>query len=309
MRLGEDLRRRLFLFAAAAVLGLAPPSGAAHAQAPDESAPGALFDRDCAVCHDNSATRAPARPSLRAMSPNLIVDSLSHGMMKAQGSVLTAEQRVALAEYLTGRKVGDEAPMAGQVRRPLAAAFARRAAVQRLGRECRKLAVPAEPGAQRRRSSPARTQMGLRRSGRDRDVRPADRRSGPRFHRRAERPRLRARHAHRLHLLGLSRARRREDRHHGRARRRPDRRAVRRPPWTCLLRRRRDRGNDLEGRRRRRTGSGDHGRPGPVREQALYSNRERRRRQSRPAMLQRQRGGRCARRGDRRRRLDDLHDP
>ena len=118
MRLGEDLRRRLFLLAAAAVLGLAPPSGAAHAQAPDESAPGALFDRDCAVCHDNSATRAPARPSLREMSPNLIVDSLSHGMMKAQGLVLTAEQRVALAEYLTGRKLGDEAPMAGKCAAP-----------------------------------------------------------------------------------------------------------------------------------------------------------------------------------------------
>ena len=48
------------------------------------------------------------------MSPNLIVDALSHGMMKAQGSVLTPEERVALAEYLTGRKVGDEAPMAGK---------------------------------------------------------------------------------------------------------------------------------------------------------------------------------------------------
>jgi polyvinyl alcohol dehydrogenase (cytochrome) len=118
MRLGEDLRRRLFLLTAAAILGLAPPSGAAHAQAPDESAPGALFDRDCAVCHDNSATRAPARPSLREMSPNLIVDSLSHGMMKAQASVLTAEQRVALAEYLTGRKLGDEAPMAGKCAAP-----------------------------------------------------------------------------------------------------------------------------------------------------------------------------------------------
>ena len=118
MRLGEDLRRRLFLLAAAAILGLAPPAGAAHAQAPDESAPGALFDRDCAVCHDNSATRAPARPSLREMSPNLIVDSLSHGMMKAQASVLTAEQRVALAEYLTGRKLGDEAPMAGKCAAP-----------------------------------------------------------------------------------------------------------------------------------------------------------------------------------------------
>jgi polyvinyl alcohol dehydrogenase (cytochrome) len=118
MRLGEDLRRCLFLLAAAAVLGLAPPVGAAHAQAPDESAPRALFDQDCAVCHDNSTTRAPARPSLRAMSPDLIVDSLSRGIMKAQGLALTAEQRVALAEYLTARKVGDEAPMAGRCAAP-----------------------------------------------------------------------------------------------------------------------------------------------------------------------------------------------
>jgi polyvinyl alcohol dehydrogenase (cytochrome) len=35
-------------------------------------------------------------------------------LMKAQGSDLTAEERIALAEYLTGRKVGAEAPTAGK---------------------------------------------------------------------------------------------------------------------------------------------------------------------------------------------------
>jgi polyvinyl alcohol dehydrogenase (cytochrome) len=102
------------LLAAAAVLGFALLPGAADAQAPDASAHGSLFDRHCAVCHDNPSARAPARSSLRAMSPNLIVDSLTNGAMKSQGSVLTPEERVALAEYLTGRKVGDETPIAGK---------------------------------------------------------------------------------------------------------------------------------------------------------------------------------------------------
>ena len=35
-------------------------------------------------------------------------------MMKAQGSALSSEERVALAEYLTDRKVAAEAPMAGR---------------------------------------------------------------------------------------------------------------------------------------------------------------------------------------------------
>ena len=39
---------------------------------------------------------------MRAMSPSFIVEALTSGMMKAQGSALTSEERVALAEYLTG---------------------------------------------------------------------------------------------------------------------------------------------------------------------------------------------------------------
>jgi polyvinyl alcohol dehydrogenase (cytochrome) len=52
------------------------------------------------------------------MSPSFMVDSLTHGMMKAQGSALTAGERIALAESLTGRKLGDEAPTAGQCPSP-----------------------------------------------------------------------------------------------------------------------------------------------------------------------------------------------
>ena len=114
MRLRRNLRRCPFLLVAATVLGFALRLGAANAQAPDPGAQAALFDRRCAGCHASPATRAPSRASLSAMSANFIVDALTNGVMKAQGSALTPDERVALAEYLTGRKVGAEAPMAGK---------------------------------------------------------------------------------------------------------------------------------------------------------------------------------------------------
>ena len=98
----------------AAVIGFAPRTGAAESQALDASVQDASFEQHCAACHAVPTTRAPPRSAMRAMSPSFIVESLTSGMMKAQGSGLTPEERVALAEYLSGRKVGDEAPMAGR---------------------------------------------------------------------------------------------------------------------------------------------------------------------------------------------------
>jgi polyvinyl alcohol dehydrogenase (cytochrome) len=105
---------------AAAILGF--PAHLASAQSPPSAQPSAetLFEQNCAVCHNNPATRAPSRSSLHQMSPNFIVEALTSGIMKAQGSVLTDPQRIALAEGLTGRKVGAEAPMAGKCEGPAA---------------------------------------------------------------------------------------------------------------------------------------------------------------------------------------------
>jgi polyvinyl alcohol dehydrogenase (cytochrome) len=92
----------------------------ASAQSPPSAQPfeETLFAQNCAVCHNNPATRAPSRNSLRAMSPNFIVEALTNGIMKAQGSALNDAQRVALAEHLTERKVGAEPPMAGKCEGP-----------------------------------------------------------------------------------------------------------------------------------------------------------------------------------------------
>jgi polyvinyl alcohol dehydrogenase (cytochrome) len=114
MRWARDLPHRWFSLAATAILGFALRPGAPAAQSSDTSAQSAVSARECAPCHTNPAGRAPARASLSAMSRLFIVDSLTNGMMKAQGSALTAEERIALAEYLTGRKRSAEAPMAGE---------------------------------------------------------------------------------------------------------------------------------------------------------------------------------------------------
>ena len=97
--------------AGAAFAALCAAAGAVQA---DEAPKNPLFEDNCAGCHDNPATRAPSRISLGAMSPNFIVDALTNGMMKAQGSALTPAERTTVAELLTGRKVGVEPPMAGK---------------------------------------------------------------------------------------------------------------------------------------------------------------------------------------------------
>jgi hypothetical protein len=56
--------------------------------------------------------RPPAN-SMHAMSPDFIVEALTNGIMKAQGSSLSPEQRASLAD-LTCRKFGAQAPMAGR---------------------------------------------------------------------------------------------------------------------------------------------------------------------------------------------------
>jgi len=87
----------------------------AFAEAPQSTAVlEQTFEQHCAMCHNNPATRAPSRHTLQAMSPSFIVAALSTGIMRAQGAGLSSEQRAALAEYLTGKKIAAEVPMAGR---------------------------------------------------------------------------------------------------------------------------------------------------------------------------------------------------
>jgi polyvinyl alcohol dehydrogenase (cytochrome) len=64
-----------------------------------------LFREHCAACHERAVDRAPPRLVLALMSPASIVHALEDGPMRAQGSSLTAQQKVTVAEYITQKSI------------------------------------------------------------------------------------------------------------------------------------------------------------------------------------------------------------
>lgn len=65
-----------------------------------------VFIKRCAVCHhENSGTRAPLPSVLRQMSSQEILKALRTGVMRAQGSELSAHEQIAVARFL-GRRRG-----------------------------------------------------------------------------------------------------------------------------------------------------------------------------------------------------------
>ena len=74
----------------------------------------AIFQQNCAVCHqDGSATRAPSPDTLHKLSRDLIVGTLESGVMKVEGSKLTREDRLAVAEFLSSAVANVPKPRAG----------------------------------------------------------------------------------------------------------------------------------------------------------------------------------------------------
>jgi polyvinyl alcohol dehydrogenase (cytochrome) len=114
----QAARIYLLLTFAAGILFFARHSALGQSNEPSQSDGESLFEQNCAVCHNNPATRAPSRGSLGAMSPAFIIEALTNGIMGSQGLALSAEQRVSLAEFLSGRKVGAEILMAGRCEFP-----------------------------------------------------------------------------------------------------------------------------------------------------------------------------------------------
>src|SRR4051794_25457332 len=79
---------------------------AASRQAIDPPADGAvIFERACRGCHSGDDPRAPGIDALRGRSPQAIVDALTSGAMRYQGLALSGDERRAVAEYLSGRKL------------------------------------------------------------------------------------------------------------------------------------------------------------------------------------------------------------
>src|SRR5688572_30700869 len=73
---------------------------------------GQLYIDNCASCHDEGVDRAPQRILFSYMSPQSIYRSLKDGKMKDQAAALSDADKIALAEFMTRRKISaaSEAP-------------------------------------------------------------------------------------------------------------------------------------------------------------------------------------------------------
>lgn len=95
----SHLARTVFRLSSLAVAGLFVFAAAgAVAQSDGE----ALYVQYCAACHDNPTDRAPSREALGDYNPNAIFHALNAGIMRTQAASLSEDQRIMLAEHLTG---------------------------------------------------------------------------------------------------------------------------------------------------------------------------------------------------------------
>jgi polyvinyl alcohol dehydrogenase (cytochrome) len=76
----------------------------------------ALFENRCATCHAGNDARVPSVAALRERAPEAVVDALTTGAMRQQGSDLSDAERRAIAEYLTGKAIGSAATPASMGR-------------------------------------------------------------------------------------------------------------------------------------------------------------------------------------------------
>jgi polyvinyl alcohol dehydrogenase (cytochrome) len=76
-----------------------------HNNIPDSTAK-KIFYTSCYNCHkDSAATLAPGLAIMSAMTPRAILASLNNGKMRQQAAAMSAEERTAVAEWITKTKI------------------------------------------------------------------------------------------------------------------------------------------------------------------------------------------------------------
>ncbi len=70
----------------------------------------ALFQKNCAICHKPNNNRTPLPETLGQMPKQAILAALDTGAMKAQGALLSAAEREAIAGFLTAGHVASTEP-------------------------------------------------------------------------------------------------------------------------------------------------------------------------------------------------------
>jgi len=65
-----------------------------------------VYEESCKACHDGTIAKAPHKDMLALMSPDIILSALTSGAMQPMAAHLSDNQKAAVAEYLTGVKLG-----------------------------------------------------------------------------------------------------------------------------------------------------------------------------------------------------------
>ena len=93
-----------------------PAAAVAGADRPGDAQPlagDALYADNCAACHEGGIPRAPHRDWLAKMAPDAVLDAMNRGTMQQEAAQLSAQQREAVTEYLTGVDLASYRPPPG----------------------------------------------------------------------------------------------------------------------------------------------------------------------------------------------------
>ena len=67
-----------------------------------------VYESYCASCHGQKVARAPDPHMIKLMTADSVLKALNEGVMAAQAEPLHPDERAAVAEYLTGKSLGQE---------------------------------------------------------------------------------------------------------------------------------------------------------------------------------------------------------
>ncbi|MEH6568728.1 MAG: PQQ-binding-like beta-propeller repeat protein [Halioglobus sp.] len=68
-----------------------------------------LYQKHCQSCHGGRVAKAPELTLIRLMSAGSVYRALDQGIMKQQAGALSKDQKITLAEYLTGQSLDQQA--------------------------------------------------------------------------------------------------------------------------------------------------------------------------------------------------------
>ena len=92
----------------AVLAGVFPSKGEAVTPGTEGVDGKALYDMHCAKCHAGQSTRAAKLDILKRLPADFVLHSLELGKMKFQGVLRTNEERRAISEWVTGKKLKPE---------------------------------------------------------------------------------------------------------------------------------------------------------------------------------------------------------